>query len=113
MRLLNFQYGSEATALFGVVIKEYAVSFETLMRKTGQKHEKLVNIYSYLESLPSSEDEARDLLRYGETCISSLSDTEKIPLYGFVLQKERFVPRENTAPTACSRQMSGERNPLA
>ena len=27
-------------------------------------------------------------------------DTEKIPLYGFVLQKERFVPRENTAPPA-------------
>ena len=25
-------------------------------------------------------------------------DTEKIPLYGFVLQKERFVPKENTAP---------------
>ena len=25
-------------------------------------------------------------------------DTEKIPLYGFVLQKERLVPKENTAP---------------
>ena len=23
-------------------------------------------------------------------------DTEKIPLYGFMLQKERFVPKENT-----------------
>jgi len=54
MKLLNFQYGSEETALFGVVIENYAVSFETLMRKTGQKHEKLVNIDSYLENLPSS-----------------------------------------------------------
>lgn len=25
-------------------------------------------------------------------------DTEKIPLYGFMLQKQRFVPKPNTAP---------------
>lgn len=93
MKLLNFQYGSEPTALFGVVIKDYAVSFETLMRKSGQKHEKLVNIDAYLENLPSSEDEARELLRDGETCLSSLSDTEKIPLMKVKILPPVAVPR--------------------
>ncbi len=36
MRLLNFQCRFEANTLFDIVIKGYAVSFETLMQRTGQ-----------------------------------------------------------------------------
>jgi hypothetical protein len=42
---------------------------------------------SYLEDLPSSEDAARELLKYGEANISSLNAGEKIPL-----EKVRILP---------------------
>jgi hypothetical protein len=80
MKLLNFQSVSGGKPKFGVVINGYAVSFETLLQKSGQTRAQLSDIYSYLENLPSSEDAARDLLKYGEAYISSFSDDEKIPL---------------------------------
>jgi len=80
MKLLNFQSVAGGAAKFGVVIKGYAVSFETLLHKSGQTRKELSDVYSYLENLPSSEDAARELLKYGEAYISSFSDNEKIPL---------------------------------
>lgn len=80
MKLLNFQSGSGRVKRFGIVIKGYAVSFETLTQKCGQYFGELKDIYAYLESLPASEEKARELLQYGESCIASLSDHEKIPL---------------------------------
>ena len=80
MKLLNFQFASVDLPHWGVVIKGYAVSFETLMQKSGQTHEELTDVYSYLENLPGSEDAARELLKYGEAYISSLNDKEKMPL---------------------------------
>ena len=80
MKLLNFQSGTGGTSLFGVVIKGHAVSFKTLLQKSGQTRGELSDVYSYLENLPSSEDAARELLKYGEANISSLNAEEKITL---------------------------------
>lgn len=87
MKLLNFQYGSAGAAHFGVVIKGYAVSFETLLEKTGQTRREFKDVYSYLENLPASEESAGELLKYGEACISSLNDKEKMPL-----EKVKILP---------------------
>jgi hypothetical protein len=76
MKLLNFQFGTGGTSLFGVE----AVSFKTLLQKSGQTRGELSDVYSYLENLPSSEDAARELLKYGEANISSLNAEEKITL---------------------------------
>jgi hypothetical protein len=69
MKLLNFQIGSCSTPFFGIVIKGYAVSFETLRQKFGYMHGELTDVYSYLENLPSSKDAASELLNYGEAYI--------------------------------------------
>jgi len=80
MKLLNFQSVDGGKALFGVVVKGYAVSFETLMQKSGHARSELSDVYTYLEKLPSSEDAAKFLQKYGETYISSFTDNEKTPL---------------------------------
>lgn len=73
MKLINFQSGTGGISLFGVVIKGHAVSFKTLLQKSGQTRGVLSDVYSYLENLLSSEDAARELLKYGEENISSLN----------------------------------------
>lgn len=93
MKLLNFRSVSGDAILFGVVIKGYAVSFDILQQKAGKTQDELKNIYSYLENLPASEDEARELLKFGETYISSLNDKEKIPLEEAVILPPIAVPR--------------------
>jgi len=80
MKLLNFQSVPGGAPKFGVVIKGYAVSFATLQLKSGQTSAELSDVYSYLENLPSSEDTARELMKYAEAYISSFSDSEKTPL---------------------------------
>ncbi|MCX5850381.1 MAG: fumarylacetoacetate hydrolase family protein [Deltaproteobacteria bacterium] len=87
MKLLNFQDVSGGTPKFGVVIKGYALSFETLQYKSGQTCDELTDVYSYLEHLPSSEDTARELLKYGDAYIASFNDDEKVPL-----EKARILP---------------------
>jgi hypothetical protein len=79
MKLLNFQVVSGGATLFGVVIGDYAVSFETLRRKAEKVRAEFTDVLSYLENLPLSEDAARELLKYGEANISSLNAGEKIP----------------------------------
>lgn len=80
MKLLNFQSVDGGKALFGVVVKGYAVSFETLMQKSGHSQAELSDVYTYLEKLPLSEDAAKFLQKYGETYIASFTDDEKTPL---------------------------------
>lgn len=80
MKLLNFQSVEGGKTLFGVVINGYAVSFEMLMQKSGHARAELSDVYSYLEKLPSSEDAARYLQKYGETYIATFPDNEKTPL---------------------------------
>lgn len=93
MKLLNFQSAPDCTPLFGVVITGYAVSFEALLQKSGQTHTELKDVYSYLENLPSSEEAARKLLKYGEAYISSFSDNEKMPLEKVKILSPIATPR--------------------
>jgi 2-keto-4-pentenoate hydratase/2-oxohepta-3-ene-1,7-dioic acid hydratase in catechol pathway len=93
MKLLNFQSGSGGTPLFGIVIKGHAVSFKTLLQKSGQKRGELADVYSYLENLPSSEEAARELLKYGEAYIASFNEDEKIPLETANILSPIAVPR--------------------
>jgi 2-keto-4-pentenoate hydratase/2-oxohepta-3-ene-1,7-dioic acid hydratase in catechol pathway len=93
MKLLNFQSPSDHAPCFGIVINGYAVSFKILLQKSGQKHDELADVYSYLENLPSSEDAAREMLKYGEAYISSFSDSEKIPLEKAKILPPIAVPR--------------------
>jgi 2-keto-4-pentenoate hydratase/2-oxohepta-3-ene-1,7-dioic acid hydratase in catechol pathway len=93
MKLLNFQFVSGGAPKFGVVIKGYAVSFETLQQQYGQTRAELTDVYSYLENLPSSEDVARELLKYGEAYISSFNEDEKIPLETAKILSPLTVPR--------------------
>ena len=93
MKLLNFQSTSGGKPKFGVVITGYAVSFETLQQKSGQTRAELTDIYSYLDNLPSSEDAARELLKYGEVYISSLKDDEKTPLENAKILPPLAAPR--------------------
>jgi 2-keto-4-pentenoate hydratase/2-oxohepta-3-ene-1,7-dioic acid hydratase in catechol pathway len=93
MKLLNFQFVSGDAPKFGVVIKGYAVSFEMLQQQYGQTHAELTDIYSYLENLPSSEDAARELLKYGEAYISSFNENEKIPLETTKILSPLATPR--------------------
>lgn len=87
MKLLNFQSASGGKLLFGVVIKGHAVSFEVLAQKSGHETEKLADVYAYLQNLPASENEARELLRYGEAYLSSFHESEK-----YSLEKVRILP---------------------
>ena len=93
MKLLNFQFVSGGAPKFGVVIKGYSVSFETLQHKSGQTRGELSDVYSYLENLPSSEDAARELLKYGEAYISSFNEDEKMPLENAKILSPIAVPR--------------------
>ena len=93
MKLLNFQSVPGGRPLFGVVIKGYAVSFETLLQKAGQTRNELSDVYSYLEKLSSSEDAARELLKYGEAYISSFADDEKISLEKAIILAPIAYPR--------------------
>jgi 2-keto-4-pentenoate hydratase/2-oxohepta-3-ene-1,7-dioic acid hydratase in catechol pathway len=93
MKLLNYQSLSGGVPSFGVVVKGYAVSFDILSQKSGQTHSELKDVYSYLENLPISEDVARELLKYGEACISSFSESEKIPLEKAKILAPIAVPR--------------------
>jgi 2-keto-4-pentenoate hydratase/2-oxohepta-3-ene-1,7-dioic acid hydratase in catechol pathway len=93
MKLLNFQAEAGGAPKFGIAIKGYAVSFETLQQKSGQTRIQLSDVYSYLENLPSSEDAAREFLKYGEAYISSFNDREKIPLEKAKILSPVPVPR--------------------
>lgn len=93
MKLLNFQCGSGTAPMFGVVVNGYAVSFETLMKKSGQIQDALSDMYWYLDHLPSSEETARKLLQYGDANISSFSDSEKTPLEHARIFAPLMIPR--------------------
>jgi 2-keto-4-pentenoate hydratase/2-oxohepta-3-ene-1,7-dioic acid hydratase in catechol pathway len=93
MKLLNFQSAPVGKSNFGVVITGYAVSFEALQLKSGLTGGHLSNVYSYLENLPSSEDAARELMKYGEVYISSFNDNEKIPLERAIILAPIATPR--------------------
>jgi 2-keto-4-pentenoate hydratase/2-oxohepta-3-ene-1,7-dioic acid hydratase in catechol pathway len=61
MKLVRFSI-DESAPLFGVVIDNVVLSFETLMKSAGRTHQELSSIESYLGNLPRSEDLAREII---------------------------------------------------
>ena len=75
MKLIRFASENSVTAEFGVVVRDHAVSFSALQRKSGWPHPELADSRSYLANLPGSEQAATELLAWEELGIA-----ERIPL---------------------------------
>ncbi len=80
MKIIRFTTADNATTCFGVVIRNHAVSFAVLQRKSGRPSEHLSNSRSYLANLPGSEHAARELLAWGEQHFDELGISEKFPM---------------------------------
>lgn len=80
MKLIRFTTADTSIACFGAAIRDHAVSFETLQSKTGKQWPYLGNSRSYLESLPASEQAAKELLAWGESHFDELGQGERFPL---------------------------------
>ncbi len=76
MKLIRFSMGDSAIH-FGLVIGDRAVSFETLMTRSGRTHTELQDSDTYLQALPASEKIARELLLWGQDALPQFSDAEK------------------------------------
>lgn len=76
MKLIRFSIGDDAIH-FGLVIGDRAVSFETLMTRSGRTHTELQDSDAYLQALPASEKIARELLLWGQDALPQFSDVEK------------------------------------
>jgi 2-keto-4-pentenoate hydratase/2-oxohepta-3-ene-1,7-dioic acid hydratase in catechol pathway len=80
MKIIRFQITGSTNVQFGVVVKNHAVSFETLQAKTSQQLSCLRDSHFYLENLPDSEKAARDLFVWGESNSDQLGAGELYPL---------------------------------
>lgn len=80
MRIIRFTTANSAIASFGVVIRNHAVSFETLQIKAGKPSPHLANSRSYLANLPDSEHAAKELLAWGEQNFDELKPGDQFPL---------------------------------
>lgn len=76
MKLIRFSHRTEAIQ-FGVVIDDHAVAFETLLAHTGRELPMLRNSNAYLEALPESETQAREIATWGLTVLAQLPEADK------------------------------------
>jgi 2-keto-4-pentenoate hydratase/2-oxohepta-3-ene-1,7-dioic acid hydratase in catechol pathway len=79
MKLVRFIAGSRSP-LFGVVVRNQAVSFAALQEKAGTSHAQLADSGTYLAGLPDSERLAKELLAWGEQHLEELGEGEHFPL---------------------------------
>lgn len=80
MKIIRFTTASSGIASFGVVIRNHAVSFETLQIKAGKPSPHLANSRAYLANLPDSEHAAKELLAWGEQHFDELGSGERFQL---------------------------------
>jgi 2-keto-4-pentenoate hydratase/2-oxohepta-3-ene-1,7-dioic acid hydratase in catechol pathway len=80
MKLIRFASETSVYAEFGVVVRDHAVSFSVLQRKSGRSHPELADSRSYLANLPGSEQAAKELLAWGEDHLEELGTSERFPL---------------------------------
>jgi 2-keto-4-pentenoate hydratase/2-oxohepta-3-ene-1,7-dioic acid hydratase in catechol pathway len=80
MRLIRFITASTPIPYFGVVIQGFAVPFEFLQRKSGKWCPFLNDSRAYLANLPASQNDAKELLGWGEQHLEHLSDGERFAL---------------------------------
>lgn len=77
MKLIRFVTGKSTEPQFGVVIRDQAVAFSVLQRKTGKMQPELAHSRTYLSNLPDSEQAAKELLAWGEEHLGELTEGEK------------------------------------
>ncbi len=80
MKLIRFTTTDSQNPLFGVVIRDQAVSFSVLQNKSGKSSPHLADSRSYLTNLPDSERAAKELLTWGEQNLAELGNGERFPL---------------------------------
>ncbi len=80
MKLIRFTTAGSSQPQFGVVVRDQAVSFDTLGRHSGKTSTMCTDSHTYLAHLPASENTARELQAWGEKFIDELSPTERFPL---------------------------------
>jgi len=80
MKLIRFTTAESQSPYFGVVVRDQAVPFSVLQRKTGKADTDLDDSLSYLATLPESERAAQELLKWGEQHIAELGEGERFPL---------------------------------
>jgi 2-keto-4-pentenoate hydratase/2-oxohepta-3-ene-1,7-dioic acid hydratase in catechol pathway len=80
MKLIRFASEASVSPEFGVVVRDHAVSFSALERKSGRSHPELADSRSYLAGLPESEQAAKELLAWGEERLGDLGTDERFPL---------------------------------
>ena len=80
MKIIRYTTAENATASFGVVIRNHAVPFVALQSKAGNTSPALEDSRSYLANLPESEHLAKDLLAWGAQHFDKLGEDERFPL---------------------------------
>lgn len=80
MKLIRFTTADSQDPCFGVVVRDQAIPFSLLQRKTGRADTHLDDSLSYLAHLPDSERTAKELLAWGEQHLGELVEGEHFPL---------------------------------
>lgn len=80
MKIIRFTAAGSATVSFGVLIRNHAVSFDTLQAKAGRPSPHLADSRAYLANLPGSEQAAKELLAWGEQHFDELGPGDRFPL---------------------------------
>ena len=70
MKLITFSMNESKMELFGIVINDYAISFERLQHHSNRFTPLLNNVNSYLQGLPQSEQYAFELYTLAKEMIS-------------------------------------------
>jgi 2-keto-4-pentenoate hydratase/2-oxohepta-3-ene-1,7-dioic acid hydratase in catechol pathway len=80
MKLIRFTIAESPNPCFGVVVRDQAVPFAALKRKTGKSSLHLADSRSYLANLPESEQAAKEVFAWGEQHLGELGGGERFPL---------------------------------
>jgi 2-keto-4-pentenoate hydratase/2-oxohepta-3-ene-1,7-dioic acid hydratase in catechol pathway len=82
MKIIRFVSENSARPEFGIVVRDHAVSFSALQRRSGRSHPELADSRSYLAGLPESEQVAKEQLAWGEEHLDELGTADRSLLHG-------------------------------
>lgn len=76
MKLIRFSVAQQPIR-FGVVISGHAIAFDTLLARAKSQVGNLRDSHSYLQALPESERQARELAQWGEQQLATFDLADK------------------------------------
>lgn len=80
MKLIRFHVAAAPAPLFGLAVRDQAVSFSVLQAKARTSHPHLADSRAYLTGLPDSERMAKDCLAWAELHLAELGPDERFSL---------------------------------